>query len=80
MKRVPTNTWHCSNTWHNYEEQGFYAKIEARGFKFNSFEVDRPESTARFLLNEKQTKKVPLLALNSLITNPVFMSFGRNFR
>ena len=30
--------------------------------------------------DEKQTKKVPLLALNSLITNPVFMSFSWNFR
>ena len=33
LKRA-LNTWHCSNTWHNYQEQG-YAKIEARGFEFN---------------------------------------------
>jgi len=52
-------------------------KLKPAGFKFNSA---LKLTAARVVSSEKQTKKVPLLALNSLITNPVFMSFGWNFR
>ena len=105
-------TWHCLNTWHNYEqvENSSSFAHSAQGFQVSNFwsnfhlfcvkkldlswicwnvvkrialiSSSSPEIQFSFeVAAEKQTKShysvLKWIALNS---NPVFMSFGRNFR
>ena len=73
---VPTNTWHCSNTWHNYEEQGFYAKIEACRLS-NSIQLwSWPPWETGFPLKNKRKRSLYLHWIRSLPTRSLCLLAG----